>query len=199
MARRALVVAAFAAVFAVAGFILSSCKKSPRKPAASSAPTRATRTTVIDAGPPSLPDAAPPDAAQLSFEQAQLADDVALQVRQLAPGRFTLPKSLHTRFMKDHLFHAAALGHLEPFTMPSGKASLIVHVGPSTILTNLGLREGDVILKVNGRLVDHEKPLPEAIFLRILLKLEDGEVDVDLFRGPALEVVHLSLKLLEKS
>lgn len=192
MTRRAL-----AATVAI-GLTLASCKKSPRKPVASTAPARAASTAVIDAGaPPGLPDAAPPDAAQLSFEQAQLADDVAIQVRQLAPGSFTLPKSLHTRFMKNHLFHAAALGHLEQFTLPSGKAALIVHVGPSTILTSLGLREGDVIVKVNGRLVDHEKPLPEAIFLRILLKLEDGEVDVDIFRGPVLDVVHLSLKLLE--
>ena len=194
MARRALVVAVAVALL---GLALASCKKSPRKPAASTAPTRAASSAVIDAGPPSIPDAAPPDAAQLSFEQAQLADDVALQVRQLAPGSFTLPKNLHLRFMRDHLFHGAALGHLEPFAMPSGKTGLMVHLGPSTILTSLGLREGDIVMKINGRLVDHDKGMLEATFLRVLLKLEDGEVDVDLIRGPGFGVVHLSLKLLQ--
>ena len=198
MTRRALV-----ATVAVS-LTLASCKKSPRKPAPSTTPTRATTTAVIDAGPPSIPDAAPRDAAQLSFEQAQLAADVALQVRQLAPGSFTLPKSLHTRFMRDHLFHGAALGDVEFITIPGlDKKGLRLHLGPSTILPSLGLQDGDVILKINGRFVDHD-PHPEAAFLRILLKLDDGEVDLDVIRGPLVvpccaspHRVHLSLKLLQ--
>ncbi|MCC6995727.1 MAG: hypothetical protein IT370_14045 [Deltaproteobacteria bacterium] len=184
---------------------LASCKRAPRKPAAAAAPTRATTAPAVnDAGPLAPIRDAAPDAAQLSFEQAQLADDVAIQVRQPAPGSFTLPKSLHTRFMKDHLFHGAALGDVAFISIPGlDKKGLRLHLGPSTILASLGLEDGDVILKINGRFVDHE-PHPEAAFLRILLKLDDGEVDLDVIRGPLVvpccaspQRVHLSLKLLQ--
>jgi len=115
----------------------------------------------------------------------------------MGANRFELPRVLRDRFMREgHLEHGAAMGHLEATTTPLGKQAVRFHQGPSRVLEHLGLRDGDVIVKINGRLVEHEmQHFPESIYLRVLLKLEDGAIDLEVDRGA--DRVHLELVLKE--
>src|SRR5207253_9838250 len=167
-------------VAACGALLATGCKKSPRAAARERTLTAPALPAVHDAGlPPDAASASTIDPTRLTIEQADLARAVHDSVRQTVPGVIRLPMALRDRFMREgHVEHAAALGSLEEATTADGRQALRLHLGPSPLLQDLGLQDGDLIVKINGRFVEHDMHPLEEIYLRLLLQLENGALDV---------------------
>ncbi|HUP57860.1 MAG TPA: PDZ domain-containing protein [Bdellovibrionota bacterium] len=79
-----------------------------------------------------------------------LASAKSLGVQRVAPGQYVIERSYLDRAMKDLtpvLQQARAVPHFEEGTMVGFRLMQIV---PGSIYQNLGLKDGDVVLSING-------------------------------------------------